>query len=35
LPAIWNITEQRNPYFTGRDQALAELHQALTAGQTP
>ncbi len=34
LPAIWNITEERNPYFTGRDQALAELHQALTAGQT-
>jgi len=35
LPAIWNITEERNPYFTDRDQALAELHQALTAGQTP
>ena len=34
LPAIWNITEERNPYFTDRDQALAELHQALTAGQT-
>jgi tetratricopeptide (TPR) repeat protein len=34
LPAIWNITVERNPYFTGRDQALAELHQALTAGQT-
>jgi tetratricopeptide (TPR) repeat protein len=34
LPAIWNITEERNPYFTGRDQALVDLHQALTAGQT-
>jgi tetratricopeptide (TPR) repeat protein len=34
LPAIWNITEERNPYFTGREQALADLHQALTAGQT-
>jgi tetratricopeptide (TPR) repeat protein len=34
LPAIWNITEESNPYFTGRDQALAKLHQALNAGQT-
>jgi tetratricopeptide (TPR) repeat protein len=34
LPAIWNITEERNPYFTGRDQALGDLHQALTAGKT-
>jgi tetratricopeptide (TPR) repeat protein len=34
LPPIWNITEERNPYFTGRDEALDRMHRALTAGNT-
>jgi hypothetical protein len=34
LPSIWNITQERNPYFTGRDQALEQLHTALTTGKT-
>jgi hypothetical protein len=31
LPPIWNIPFQRNPNFTGRDQALAELRAGLTS----
>jgi len=34
LPAIWNIPEQRNPYFTGRDKYLQSMHEALRAGNT-
>ena len=34
LPSVWNITEERNPYFTGRDELLDKLHQALTEGKT-
>jgi tetratricopeptide (TPR) repeat protein len=34
LPTIWNIREERNPYFTGREGALDQLHEALTAGKT-
>src|SRR2546421_6565529 len=29
LPSIWNIPYQRNPYFTGRDDILAQLHTSL------
>ncbi len=32
-PAIWNIPFPRNPHFTGRDDELRELHNALAAGQ--
>ena len=34
LPPIWNIPEQRNPYFTGRENTLNALHEALSAGNT-
>jgi hypothetical protein len=34
LPAIWNITEERNRFFTGRDELLHNLHEALSAGET-
>jgi tetratricopeptide (TPR) repeat protein len=33
LPAIWNIGEARNPYFTGRDDILDRLHASLGAGK--
>jgi hypothetical protein len=33
LPRIWNITEARNPYFTGRDEILRRLHEELGAGK--
>ncbi len=33
LPAIWNIGEARNPYFTGRDDMLDRLHASLGAGK--
>ena len=31
---LWNIPFLRNPYFTGRDQLLQRLHQALAADNT-
>ena len=31
---IWNISEERNPHFTGRDEELGQVHEALTAGKT-
>jgi tetratricopeptide (TPR) repeat protein len=34
LPAIWNIPYPRNPFFTGRDALLAQLHTQLRTGQT-
>jgi tetratricopeptide (TPR) repeat protein len=34
LPPIWNISAERNPYFTGREQILSQLHEVLTAGNT-
>ncbi|MSR58068.1 MAG: tetratricopeptide repeat protein, partial [Planctomycetaceae bacterium] len=33
LPAAWNVPFRRNPNFTGRDQLLDELHQALASGR--
>lgn len=30
LPPIWNLREGRNPYFTGREEQLAELRSGLT-----
>ena len=32
LPPIWNLTEPRNPHFTGRDGYLHSMHEALGAG---
>lgn len=29
LPAIWNVPYQRNPFFTGRDDVLTQLHASL------
>ncbi|HJT54872.1 MAG TPA: FxSxx-COOH system tetratricopeptide repeat protein [Ktedonobacteraceae bacterium] len=34
LPAIWNIPYPRNPYFTGREDLLAQLAAVLRSGQT-
>ncbi len=31
LPPIWNIPYRRNPFFTGRDEALTALYAALQA----
>ncbi len=30
----WNVPFSRNPYFTGRQQVLEKLHEALTAQET-
>ncbi len=27
---VWNVPHRRNPFFTGRDDILASLHEALT-----
>ena len=35
LPAICNIPYLRNPNFTGRDQVLKDLRNALTSGKPP
>ena len=32
--APWNVPYRRNPFFTGRDQVLKELHNTLTNGST-
>jgi len=29
LPALWSIPYQRNPFFTGREEVLSQLHHAL------
>jgi tetratricopeptide (TPR) repeat protein len=33
LPTIWNIPYPRNPFFTGRDELLSQLHTQLHTGQ--
>jgi NB-ARC domain len=33
-PAIWHIPYQRNPFFTGREDVLTQLHQTLHAENT-
>jgi len=33
LPSIWNIQQQRNPYFTGREEILRQLHESLQTGE--
>ena len=33
LPKIWNVPYSPNPFFTGRDDLLAQLHTQLTSGQ--
>ena len=32
LPPIWNVDHTRNANFTGRDETLEQLHEALRAG---
>ena len=32
--AIWNVPHRRNPNFTGREELLKTLHDALTSGKT-
>jgi tetratricopeptide (TPR) repeat protein len=34
LPAIWNIPSSRNPFFTGREDLLTQLHTHLQTTQT-
>jgi tetratricopeptide (TPR) repeat protein len=34
LPDIWNLPYPRNPYFTGREDTLKRLHDALTSNKT-
>src|SRR5579864_518822 len=33
-PTLWHIPYQRNPFFTGREDVLAQLHRALQADAT-
>jgi tetratricopeptide (TPR) repeat protein len=35
LPRIWNVPFHPNPYFTGRELLLAEVHARLTAAKLP
>lgn len=34
LPPAWNVPYQRNPFFTGREDVLSKLHNALAVGKT-
>src|SRR5437764_11320266 len=34
LPAIWNLPFARNPFFTGREKVLEQLHSQLHTAQT-
>jgi tetratricopeptide (TPR) repeat protein len=33
-PTLWNIPYQRNPFFTGREDVLSQLHQTLSIDTT-
>jgi hypothetical protein len=33
VPSVWNLPYPRNPNFTGREETLSQLHQALNSGQ--
>lgn len=33
LPSIWNVPFKRNPFFTGREEILSELHKSLASSQ--
>jgi transcriptional regulator with XRE-family HTH domain len=34
LPAYWHVPSQRNPFFTGREEILHQLHEVLTPEKT-
>src|SRR2546428_10145866 len=34
FPFIWNVPYARNPFFTGREDILSQLHETLTDGKT-
>lgn len=34
FPSIWNVPHRRNPFFTGREDILKNLHTTLTEGKT-
>jgi signal recognition particle GTPase len=34
FPSIWNVHHRRNPFFTGREDILKNLHTTLTEGKT-
>ena len=34
FPTIWSVPYRRNPFFTGREEVLSHLHDALTGGKT-
>jgi hypothetical protein len=33
MPSLWNVPYRRNPYFTGREEILARLHEQLHANK--
>jgi len=34
VPSIWNVPHRRNPFFTGREDILKNLHNTLITGKT-